>query len=112
MKVIGTMASFVALFGFSYAAAATAQDRPFTLENGTNASVVAVYASPHGANNWRSDLLDGQPLVSGQSRAVTIAGGEGICAYDFRIEVEMSSGTRTLDRVQDLCALSVVTITP
>ena len=110
MKGIGSLTTLAVLFGFS--GYASAQDRAFELENGTNASVVAVYASPHGANNWRSDLLDGQPLASGQSRAVTIAGGEGICAYDFRIEIETPSGTRTLDRVQDLCAFDVLTITP
>ena len=110
MKGIGSLTTLAVLFGFS--GYASAQDRAFELENGTNASVVAVYASPHGANNWRSDLLDGQPLASGQSRAVTIAGGEGICAFDFRIEVETSSGVRTLDRVQDLCALDVLTVTP
>ena len=110
MTATGKLAWTVLLSGFSSAAAA--EDRAFILENGTNAAVVTVYASPHGANNWRSDLLDAQPLASGQSRAVTIAGGEGICAYDFRIEIQTSSGVSTLDRVQDLCAVDVLTITP
>lgn len=110
MKGIGSLTTLAVLFGFS--GHASAQDRAFELENGTNASIVAVYASPHGANNWRSNLLDAQPLASGQSRAVTIAGGEGICAFDFRIEIQTASGIRTLDRVQDLCALDVLTVTP
>ena len=110
MKGIGSLTTLAVLFGFP--GHASAQDRALELENGTNAAVVAVYASPHGANNWRSDLLDAQPLASGQSRAVTIAGGQGICAYDFRTEIEIPTGTRTLDRVQDLCVLDVLTITP
>ena len=94
------------------AGSAQAGDRAFRLVNETEQRIVAVYASPNGANNWRRDLLNGAPLRPGQSRAVVIRGGKGPCAYDFRIEIETPSGVRTLDRVQDLCALDVLTLTP
>ena len=60
MKGIGSLTTLAVLFGFP--GHALAQDRAFELENGTNAAVVAIYASPHGANNWRSDLLDYKPF--------------------------------------------------
>lgn len=110
MKFTSTLVPLVALL--SLAGAAHADNRGVTLVNDTSARVVAVYVSATGANSWRRDLLKGKPLSAGQSRAATIPGGKGVCAYDFRIELETSSGVRTLDRVQDLCALDVLMITP
>ena len=104
------LVAFLALFGLSDLA--QAEGRRVVLFNETPSNIVAVYASPLGANNWRSDLLGGRPLLSGDSRHATISGGEGSCAYDFRIEMQTPSGIEIKDHVQDLCTQQFLKVTP
>ncbi|MCT7948396.1 hypothetical protein NG798_01195 [Ancylothrix sp. C2] len=56
----------------------------FTLVDKTSRPLKAFYAAPPQVDNWEEDILEGKPLMPGESVKVTIDDGRPDCKYDFK----------------------------
>ncbi len=63
-----------------------AGDQDFTLVNGTDVEINAVYISPHSTNEWEEDILGQDRLASGDSVNITFSRTEKAAKWDLRIE--------------------------
>ena len=63
-----------------------AGDQDFTLVNGTDVEINAVYISPHSTNEWEEDILGQDRLASGDSVNITFSRAETAAKWDLRIE--------------------------
>ena len=86
---------------------ALAEDLVFTLVNDSSHTIVEMYVSPVGEDQWGDNILtvDGvEPAVSGD---VTIADGLDVCDYDLRfVTAEGAEATQT----QNLCEIATFTV--
>ena len=80
----------------------------FTLINDSSHTIVEMYVSPVGEDQWGENILMVEGVESGVSGDVTIADGLAVCDYDLRFVTEDGSeATQT----QDLCVLADFTVT-
>ncbi|CAN1556219.1 hypothetical protein MCELHM10_02404 [Paracoccaceae bacterium] len=85
-----------------------AEDLVFTLINDSSHTIVEMYVSPVGEDQWGENILMVEGVESGVSGDVTIADGLAVCDYDLRFVTEDGSeATQT----QDLCVLADFTVT-
>ena len=85
-----------------------AEDLVFTLINDSSHTIVEMYVSPVGEDQWGENILLVEGVESGVSGDVTIADGLAVCDYDLRFVTEDGSeATQT----QDLCVLADFTVT-
>jgi len=85
-----------------------AEDLVFTLINDSSHTIVEMYVSPVGEDQWGENILMVEGVESGVSGDVTIADGLDVCDYDLRFVTEDGSeATQT----QDLCVLADFTVT-
>lgn len=57
----------------------------FILENKSRVNMTEFYASPSGAKNWETDILDDDVLLSGKNTEISIDDPERTtCNYDFQ----------------------------
>lgn len=90
-------------------APAQAEDLDFKLINISSSSVVGVYLSHSGTQDWEANLVpDGSVLPPGNEVDVTIADGRSTCSYDIRIEFQ--DGTELEEYEIDACELGSYTI--
>lgn len=99
---------------FAYAALATliatpalAEDLVFTLVNDSSHTIVEMYVSPVGEDQWGENILFGA-VDSGVSGDVTIADGLDVCDYDLRF---VSAEGGEAEQSQNLCELATFTVT-
>ena len=86
---------------------ALAEDLVFTLVNDSSHTIVEMYVSPVGEDQWGENILLGavDPGVSGN---VTIADGLEVCDYDLRY---VSAEGGEAEDTQNLCELGTYTLT-
>ena len=86
---------------------ALAEDLVFTLVNDSSHTIVEMYVSPVGEDQWGENILLGavDPGVSGN---VTIADGLEVCDYDLRY---VSAEGGEAEDTQNLCDLGTYTLT-
>jgi hypothetical protein len=86
---------------------ALAEDLVFTLANDSSHTIVEMYVSPVGEDEWGENILYAavEPGVSGD---VTIADGLDVCDYDLRF-VSVEGGEA--EQSQNLCELATFSIT-
>ena len=86
---------------------ALAQDLVFTLVNDSSQTIVEMYVSPVGEDQWGDNILTVdavEPTVSGD---VTIADGLDVCDYDLRfVTAEGAEATKA----QNLCEIATFTV--
>lgn len=64
-----------------------ADQRDFTLVNGSSITIVHVYVSPATVDNWQEDVLGQDVLVSGDRVNITFSGYDSSqCAFDIRVD--------------------------
>jgi hypothetical protein len=85
-----------------------AQDLEFTLVNDSSHTIVEMYVSPVGEDEWGENILTVDVVEPGVSGDVSIADGLDTCEYDLRFVTDTDAeATET----QDLCVLSTFTVT-
>lgn len=86
---------------------ALAEDLVFTLANDSSHTIVEMYVSPVGEDEWGENILFAavEPGVSGE---VTIADGLDVCDYDLRF-VSVEGGEA--EQSQNLCELATFSLT-
>ncbi|MFC3085280.1 hypothetical protein [Tabrizicola soli] len=86
---------------------ALAEDLVFTLVNDSSHTIVEMYVSEIGVDQWGENILFGavEPGVSGE---VTIADGLDVCDYDLRY---VSAEGGEAEDTQNLCELATYTLT-
>lgn len=99
---------FVAAIAMLAATPALSQDLVFTLANNSSHTIVEMYVSPVGEDQWGENILMVEGVEPGVSGEVTIADGLEVCDYDLRF-VSAEGGEATQE--QNLCDLSTFTVT-
>ena len=73
----------VALIAMSGMGFAGTQD--FGLTNSTGVTLVEINVSPAGVNSWESNVLDGRPLIDGDTMVVTFHGyNPSVATWDLK----------------------------
>ncbi len=86
---------------------ALAEDLVFTLTNDSSHTIVEMYVSEVGSDQWGDNILFG-PVDPGMSGEVTIADGLDVCDYDLRY---VSAEGGEAEDTQNLCELGTYTLT-
>ena len=87
---------------------AFADQRDFTLMNGSPITIANLYVGPVDSSDWGSDILGRDVLDSGESVDIVFDGDSaGDCAYD--IMVRGQGGEEGYLYKVDLCSVSLVT---
>ena len=89
------------------ASPALAEDLVFTLVNESSHTIVEMYVSPVGEDEWGENILMVDGVEPGVSGDVTIADGLDVCDYDLRF-VSVEGGEA--EQSQNLCDLATFTI--
>ena len=89
------------------ASPALAEDLVFTLVNESSHTIVEMYVSPVGEDEWGENILMVDGVEPGVSGEVTIADGLDVCDYDLRF-VSVEGGEA--EQSQNLCDLATFTI--
>jgi hypothetical protein len=102
---VGFISAAVATFAF----AAHAVDRDFTVVNNTGETIVSLYASPTSQTTWGSDLLGSDTLANGASVLLhyTPSMYRGQCVFDIKI-VDSDNGQHVVNAI-NLCTITTVT---
>lgn len=85
-----------------------AQDLEFTLVNHSSHTIVEMYVSPVGEDEWGENILTVDVVEPGVSGDVSIADGLDTCEYDLRVVTDTDAEAI---ETQDLCVLSTFTVT-
>ena len=91
------------------ASSASADQRDFSLVNGSELTIMNAYVSPSASSNWGPDQLGSDILVPGDSYQLHVPTNvqRGTCFYDIRV-VTRGGSEGTMYEV-DLCSTSTVT---
>ncbi len=100
--------AFVAAVAAFAATPAFCEDLVFNLVNDSSQTIVEMYVSPVGEEEWGDNILTVEGVESGVSGEVTIADGLDVCDYDMRL-VTAEGGELT--QTQNLCELGTFTVT-
>ena len=84
---------------------ALAEDRRVKVINETDHTIVQLYASNVGANDWEEDILGQEMLRPGQAVTINVDDGTGYCKYDFK--AVFSDGDVLIRQGIDVCQVSV-----
>lgn len=84
-----------------------AEDLVFTLVNDSSHTIVEMYVSETGSDQWGENILFA-PVEPGVSGEVTIADGLEVCDYDLRY---ISAEGGEAEDTQNLCELGTYTLT-
>lgn len=90
------------------AAPALAEDLVFTLVNDSSHTIVEMYVSPVGEDQWGENILTVDAVEPGISGDVTIADGLEVCDYDLRF---VSAEGGEAEKTQNLCDMATFTVT-
>ena len=86
---------------------ALAQDLVFTLVNDSSQTIVEMYVSPVGEDQWGDNILTVDAVEPPVSGDVTIADGLDVCDYDLRfVTAEGAEATKA----QNLCEIATFTV--
>lgn len=98
-----------ALSVVTFAAAAHAIDRDFTVHNNTGGTIAALHVTPTSVNTWGADLLGRSVLAQGGSVLLhyTPSMYRGQCVFDIRI-VEPDGDASVVHGI-NLCTITDVT---
>lgn len=84
-------------------------DRRVTVVNRTRYTIMELYASNVGENDWQEDMLGRDVLPAGRSVRINIDDGTGYCLYDFKGVFE--DGDVVSTRRVNVCEVSTFTFT-
>lgn len=87
---------------------ALCEDLVFTLVNDSAQSIVEMYVSPVGEDEWGENILMVDAVESGVSGEVTIADGLEVCDYDLRFVTDQGDEAT---QEQNLCEVGTFTVT-
>jgi len=99
--------ALVAALAALAATPAFCQDLVFTFANDSSHTIVEMYVSPVGEDEWGDNILMSEGVEPGISGEVTIADGLDVCDYDLRF---VSSEGAEVTQEQNLCELSTFTV--
>lgn len=100
---IGLAAGIIAIA----ATPSLAQDLAFTLVNDSSHTIVEMYVSAVGEDEWGENILTVDGVEPGVSGEVSITDGLEVCEYDLRFVTDAGAeATQT----QDLCVLATFTV--
>ena len=102
-KLISALGALVVL-ATSTAASSTCddgKDRRVRITNDTSYTLVQLYGSNVGADDWEEDVLGSRVLKPGQSVTVNFDDGTCYCHFDFK--AVFNDGTSTIKRRYDVC---------
>lgn len=85
-----------------------AEDLVFTLVNDSSHTIVEMYVSPVGEDQWGENILTVAAVEPGVSGDVTIADGLEVCDYDLRF---VSAEGGEAEKTQNLCDMATFTVT-
>ena len=88
---------------------AAAEDLEVIVVNDAGPDLIGFYVSPAGSDAWDENLLEDNPLASGNELTVTIPDGLTQCIYDIRGVFQ--DGDVLEDRGLDLCELGEYSFT-
>lgn len=77
------------------------KDRRVRITNDTSYTLVQLYGSNVGADDWEEDVLGSRVLKPGQSVTVNFDDGSCYCHFDFK--AVFNDGTSTIKRRYDVC---------
>jgi hypothetical protein len=86
---------------------ALSEDLVFTLVNESSQTIVEMYVSPVGEDEWGENILMVEGVEAGVSGDVTIADGLDVCDYDLRF---VTSEGAEAENTQNLCELATFTV--
>ena len=87
---------------------ALCEDLVFTLVNDSSQTIVEMYVSAVGEDEWGENILMVEGVEAGISGDVTIADGLEVCDYDLLF---ISAEGGELTQTQNLCELGTFTVT-
>lgn len=102
---IGFVAGVVTVF---LASPSLAQDLVFTLVNDSSHTIVEMYVSAVGEDEWGDNILMVDGVEPGVSGDVSIADSLDVCEYDLRFVTDTGAEAT---QPQDLCVLATFTVT-
>lgn len=88
---------------------ALAYDRTVTIENKSSATVVEMYGSNTGTDDWQEELLEGEKLLPNKSVDVDFSDDTGYCMFDFLFVFE--DGSEMEEERFNTCDYGTFTIT-
>lgn len=93
LTVSNTVVTASLLFLFQSAAGPPAEsgERRLVLTNNTLQSIVEIYVSDDGADDWQEDLLGSESLLPGKSVIVDVEDRNGNCRVDVRAVLDNGS---------------------
>jgi hypothetical protein len=101
------MRTALAAFATLIATPSFAEDLVFALINDSSHSIVEMYVSPVGEEQWGENILMVDAVDPGVSGDVTIADGLEVCDYDLRfVTAEGAEAGKT----QNLCEIATFTV--
>jgi hypothetical protein len=101
------MRSVIVVLATLAATPAVAEDLVFNLVNESAHTIVEMYVSPVGEDQWGDNILMVEAVEPGVSGDVTIADGLDVCDYDLRfVTAEGAEATKT----QNLCEIATFTV--
>jgi len=65
--------------------AAQASDPELFVHNRTGVDIKALYVSPSGAADWRTDVLEGEPLLDGDDTAISVPRALSAAKWDLKL---------------------------
>jgi hypothetical protein len=98
------------LVAAAFAATSTpllAQDLVFNLVNDSTHTIVEMYVSPAGEEEWGENILTVDSVEPGVSGDVTIADGLEDCEYDLNFVTDEGI---EVDSAQNLCEIATFTL--
>ncbi len=84
------------------------EDLVFTLVNDSSHTIVEMYVSSVGEDEWGENILMVDGVEPGVSGDVTIADGLDVCDYDLRFVTDQGDEAT---QQQNLCDISTFTVT-
>ncbi len=106
LRAIALVLPVVALTG----QAALAEDLTFQVKNTYRSSLTKLYLVPYNAEAQTHNILEGNPLIHGESDTIDVKDGLTSCNYD--LVGEFADGTVLEDISVHLCGLTAYTIEP
>jgi hypothetical protein len=101
------MRSAIVVLATLAATPAVAEDLVFNLVNESAHTIVEMYVSPVGEDQWGDNILMVEAVEPGVSGDVTIADGLDVCDYDLRfVTAEGAEATKA----QNLCEIATFTV--
>jgi hypothetical protein len=100
--------AFAAVVATLAATPAFCEDLIFTLVNESSHTIVEMYVSPVGEDQWGENILMVEGVEPGVSGDVTIADGLEVCDYDLRFVTD--EGDEATQQ-QNLCDISTFAVT-